>query len=74
MNVTSLETIVRKDQIGMRGFPEAYTNYTTIRPQCLNPNHLFSRWKRPVPVFVCAQPQLAALLNRWHIPWSSATP
>jgi hypothetical protein len=41
VNVTSLETIVRKDQFGMRGFPDAYTNYTTIRPQCLNPHHLF---------------------------------
>jgi len=22
--------------------PDAYTNYTAIRPQCLNPHHLFS--------------------------------
>jgi len=41
VNVTSLETIVRMDQFDMRDSPDVYTIYTTIRPQCLNPHHLF---------------------------------
>ena len=40
----------------MRDSPDAYTNYTTIRPQCLNPHHLFFWQKRDARAFVYAQP------------------
>jgi len=36
----------------MRGFPDAYTNYTTIRPQCLNPHHQLCGRKRYARDFV----------------------
>jgi hypothetical protein len=39
----------------MRGFPDAYTNYTTIRPQCLNPHHRLCGRKRYARAFVYGQ-------------------
>jgi hypothetical protein len=52
----------------MRGFPDVYTNYTTIRQQCLNPHHPGAARKRYACDFVYVQAQLAPILNRWHIP------